>query len=735
MRFPLLATCLLCALSIRSQDQSHKTITVKYIPDLAKEITLDGVLKESFWQEAESAENFWQYFPVDSVQAKQQSRIKMLFDDENLYIGISVQAAGRNYAIQSLQRDFRAGNSDNITLLFDTFNDGNNAFLFGTNPYGVRREGLVSGGGLDLSGFTISWDVKWRGESQIYENHYTSELIIPLTSFKFREGETRWRFNSYRFDTQSNESSTWARIPQNQNIYGLTFMGEMVFEKPLGRSRTPMALIPYVNTGWFSDREADQAESSVKFGGDVKVSIGNSMNLDITANPDFSQVEVDDQVTNLTRFEVSLPEKRQFFIDNNDLFAGFGDDRDANPFFSRRIGIAQDTAGNTIENSILGGVRLSGKLNQKLRLGFFSIQTEADVANEIASNNNSMLALQHLVFSRSNIGMFIINRQSFGNEDFITPENRYNRVAGIDYNLISADNVWSGKYYIHKSFNEGVNDNDWSAGASMRFNSRNWNGFTKWVYLGENFDSDLGFVRRTDIFKGVGNIERVFWPQSGFINNHSFSIIPVYTWRPSADMQNTDYTIRTRWEARFRNQQQMQIQWTNDYTYLFDSFDPTGTDGALELPADSEYYYNSLDMQYSSDQRRIFAYRVQTTYGDFFNGERFSVEGSTTLRIQPKAFISMQLNYDRISLPDPYPSADIWLVAPKIELTFSKSLFLSTLVQYSNQRDNFGVNARLQWRFAPLSDLFLVYTDNYYVSRFSPRFRTINLKLTYWLNI
>ena len=199
----------------------------------------------------------------------------MLYDDVNLYIGIKVNAAGRNYSIQSLKRDFRAGNSDNITLLFDTFSDGNNAFLFGTNPYGVRREGLVSGGGNDQRGFTTSWDVKWKGESKMYDTYYTSELIIPLTSFKFREGETKWKFNSYRFDTQSNETSSWVQVPQNQRPWSLAFMGDMIFERPLGRSRTPLALIPYINAISQKDFETDENLNNVKVGGDAKISIGN----------------------------------------------------------------------------------------------------------------------------------------------------------------------------------------------------------------------------------------------------------------------------------------------------------------------------------------------------------------------------------------------------------------------------------------------------------------------------
>lgn len=722
----------LCFLFGSAQENLQKSFTVKYITE---PVTLDGALDDYVWELAEAAEDFWEYFPVDSVQARQQTEIKMLYDDANLYIGITVHTAGRNYAIESLRRDFRAGNSDNITLLFDTFNDANNAFLFGINPYGVLREGLVSGGGLDLRGFTISWDVKWRGESKIYDNYYTSELIIPLTSFKFREGETKWRFNSYRFDTQSNEQSTWARIPQNQNIYGLTFMGEMRFEKPLGKSRTPMAIIPYIAAGTFNDREGERQENSFDFGGDAKVSIGNSMNLDVTINPDFSQVEVDDQITNLSRFEVSLPEKRQFFIDNNDLFADFGGSRDANPFFSRRIGIAQDTSGNTIENPILGGARLSGKLNPKLRLGFFSIQTEKDEVNEIPSNNNTMLALQHVVFARSNIGFFFINRVAFGTDDFISRDERFNRVLGLDYNLISEDNLWNGRFYLHRSYQPDAKGKDLSGGANIRYNSRYYGGFTDWVYIGENFRSDLGFIPRNDIIKGTSGLSRTFWPMNSFLNSHTFQVLGQTIWSPGLDMQLTDYRLQGSWEARFQDQSGAEAQVRSEYTYLFDDFDPTGSDGGIPLPADSDYRYNSLRMQYFSDRRKIFSYRVEGTVGQFFNGNRFSVEAGANLRIQPKAFIGMNLNYDRITLPEPYPSADIWLVVPRIEITFTKSIFWSTLIQYSNQRDNFGINTRLQWRFAPLSDLFLVYTDNYFIDTFSPKSRSINLKLTYWLNI
>lgn len=722
--------CFFC-LSLLSQH-NDKSFVVKHID---AKIILDGSLDEAIWETAESAQNFQQYFPTDSVQANQQSEIKMLYDDNTLYVGITVYAAGNDYVVPTLQRDFRAGGSDNITLMFDTFNDGTNAFLFGTNPLGVRREALVSNGGTTLSGFTTSWDVKWKGETKIYDKFYVSEWAIPLTSFKFKQGETKWRFNSYRFDVQSNESSTWMKIPQNQFIFSLAFMGDMIFEKGLGKSRTPLALIPYVNGISFKDFENNTSENNVSVGGDAKIAIGNGMNLDITINPDFSNVEVDNLIINTTRFAIALPERRQFFIDNVDLFGTFGSQRDSNPFFSRRIGIAEDIDGNTIENSILAGVRLSGKLNEDWRLGFLNIQTAEDVENEIASNNNTVFALQKKVFSRSNLSFLFINRQTFKDFDFQDEADKFNRVVGVDYNLASKDNTWVGKFFYHKSFAPEIGDDDDAAGASLEYLTKNVNFGIRSNYVGNDFRSDLGFIRRQDIIALRPYAEYNFWPENSKLIRHGFRFGPNAIFRPTLDFQNTDYTIFYSWDAQFKGQEELGVRVFDRFTFLTDPFDPTSTDGAEELPADIGYHYLSGEIGFRSDRRKQFSYATEIGWGEFFNGHRTTFEGSATLRLQPKVLLSLNLNYNSINLPDPFPSADIWLVSPRIEFTLNKSVFWTTLVQYGNQSDNLGINSRLQWRFAPLSDLFIVYNDNYFVNNFMPRNRSINLKLTYWLNI
>jgi len=733
---PLLYLAIL--FSVFNLIAQQKQFMVKYINTPIK---IDGVLDEAPWALAEPAKDFWQHFPSDKKQAKQQTEIRMLFDDKNLYVGMKVNAKGKDYIIPSLRRDFRARGNDNISLLFDTFNDGNNAFFFGTNPQGVLREALISGGGISTGGFDTSWDTKWIGKTKIYDGYYIAEWAIPLSAFKYKEGETKWRFNSYHFDTQDNERNTWINIPQDQPIFGLAYMGDMIFEKPLGKSKSPISIIPFVNTGTSRDFENNTKDTPFKIGGDAKFTIGNSMNLDLTFNPDFSQVEVDQQVTNLTRFSIALPERRQFFVENSDLFSNFGNNRDARPFFSRRIGIAKDTDDETIENDIIAGVRFSGKLTNNLRVGILNMQTSEDVSNEIAASNNAVIALQQRVFGRSNLSFLFVNKQATKKYDFINDtdeeedNNSYNRIIGLDYNLASKDNTWNGKYYLHKSFSPDVNDKDISTGVSTQYNSRRYRIRLNGLFVGENFRSDLGFIRRTDIVKISPQFERLFWPKKGIFNQHSFSITPILIWKPELDFKNSDYIIISRWKSDLKNQTQLQFEMFNRYTFLFDEFDPTDTDGAIPLPADSEYKYTSFEMEYQSDLRKKFSYTLEPSYGEFYNGTKFSFEGQFRLRLQPYFFASAQVNYDNIKLPDPYPDASIWLVGPRFDITFTKKIFWSTFVQYSNQNDNFGVNTRLQWRIKPLSDLFIVYNDNYFVNVFAPRNRSLSLKFTYWLSI
>ena len=717
--------------STQSYSQNTRMYTVQKVE---QEPQIDGFLEEAVWEQSPWGNNFVQYFPSDSLEAKYQTSFKVFCTETTLYIGFKANYQNDQVVVSSLKRDFGALTNDNVSLLFDTFNDGTNAFFFGVTPYGVQREGLVSEGGAS---FNNTWDVKWRAEAQRFKEYYTVEIAIPLTSLKFVEGATSWRFRAYRWNVQSNEQSTWVQVPQNQLLSSLAYMGRLKFETPLGKSRTPFAIIPYANGIVQKDFTVDNTLQSVKSGVDAKVALSDGLNLDITLNPDFSNVEVDDIFTNLTRFELRLPEKRQFFIDNNDLFENLGNTfSGARPFFSRRIGLAQNKEGALIQNEIIGGLRLSGKITEDWRLGALYIQTAADADNEIAAFNNLMTTVQRKVGKRSNVNFFLVNRQATARERYRSTDQEYNRVIGADYNLASADNVFRGRLHVHKSLQPGDHKGNFSTQAVFFYNPREWLVITDISLVDKDFRADLGFVPRTDVIRLGQAVQRIFYPQKSIFNTHRLMLLLLNDHKPSESFRKTDHTYSLRYEAQFRNLANASIYLSKIYTYLNFSFDPSQKEESIPLPMNTFYNYNQIQLNYESNNKKLLTYGIDITLGQFFNGSIHSFSTDINYRMQPYANIGFNFRYDSINLPAPYSSNKLLLLSSKLELTFTKKLFWNTLIQYSSQRENVGINSRLQWRFAPLSDLYFVYNDNYIsTNQLIPRFRSVNLKLTYWINL
>ena len=697
-------------------------------------VILDGVLDEAAWAEVTPASDFWQHFPTDSIISQFRTEVYLAYDETNLYVAAKCYAPGNSYIIPSLRRDYRAGGNDNITFLFDPFNDGANAFVFGMNPFGVRREALITEGGQSGDNWMSEWDNKWDGATSISDDHWTVEMAIPFKTLRFNAGSDQWRFNCYRFDTQSNEIMTWIRIPRNQSVMNLAFMGNMKWEEPLVKAGPNISVIPYAAAAFTRDREVDPSVNDWKFnfGGDAKVAVTPGLNLDLTVNPDFSQVEVDQQVTNLSRFELFFPERRQFFIENSDLFGGFGRP-DVNPFFSRRIGIVEDTATETnIANPIIAGARLNGKVNDDLRIGLLNMTTQEDRSNGLPTFNYSVAAVQHKVFKRSNIGAIFVNKQAFNPEPNDLYD-RYNRMFGIDYNLLSPDNRWTGKFFFHKAFMEGDVDDTWSHGAQLEYRVRKWKAGWSHAYVGENYDPQVGFVPRQDYFRIDPEFGWFFYPASGKLNTVEVGFDASVVFRPGFGRSDHLYSLEA--SGQFKNTGRFFVGVQNRYTYLIEEFEPTQQDDAIPLPDSTDYNDFSFTYSYRSDSRKRLSYVIRGNVGEFFDGFRFSVGGNFSYRFQPYGSIGINYNIDHISLQKPYPTETLVLFGPRMDLTFTKKLFFTAVVQWNEQIRNMNINARLQWRYLPVSDFFIVYTDNYATNGAGLKNRSIVAKVTYWLNI
>ena len=714
-----------------------------------EKVSIDGYLDEEIWQSADVANHFRQYFPSDTSRSIIDTEIRMAYDRNFIYIAAKMfnRAPGLGkYVTPSLRRDFRGEANDGISFVFDTFKDRTNAFIFGVNPFGVQREGLISNGGSgNGQSFSLSWDNKWYAEAKQFDGYWTAEIAIPFKTLRFKEGLSSWYINFYRIDSQTGERSSWSPIPRNFDISSLAFNRELIWDTPLEKPGANVSVIPYTAMSQSKDFEQGLPQAgTLDFGGDAKVGLGPALNLDITVNPDFSQVDVDQQVTNLDRFEIFFPERRQFFLENADLFSDFGVDR-MRPFFSRRIGIAEDTVKEeNVQNKIHYGVRLSGKINNNLRVGLLNMHAAKDENLGLLATNYTVATFQQKVFSRSNIGMIFINKQAFqdtlGGEFTLSP-GHYNRIIGLDYNLASPDNKWAGKFFYHRSMNELQLDSTFAMGVDMAYNTLKWEISSTIQNIGANYNPETGYARRVNYHRLAPTAWYNFYPNSKIIQSHG----------PGLDFDLyrnqfygvTDYDYNFMYRMKFTNTGFFNIRLRREFVFLFDPFDPTNTE-SLELPSGSSYANNVVIARYFSDQRKKFSYSLSTRSGGYFNGNRVNLEGSVGYRLQPYGMVSMDFAFNRIRLPEPYASADLVLFGPKFDLTFTKNVFWTTFFQYNSQISNLNINSRLQWRFKPVSDLFIVYTDNYFASSFEhgelisvgqPKYRSLVLKLTYWLNL
>lgn len=752
MKFSVLFFLIFCFLATKTTAQDRfDNNDKKYITNIRKatgKIEIDGKIEEEAWKKTDKVFDFWQTFPYDTAKANVKTEVRLCFDDNFLYVS-AVCFQPKKYVVVSLKRDFVGGTTDVFGLHLDTFKDKLNAFNFAISPYGVQREGLISGGN-ELSN---DWDNKWYSQVQNYDDRWTVEMAIPFKTLRYKsqEGTNEWLVNFLRFDQSQAypERSTWAPIPRFQPGSAIAYSGTLIWETPPPKPGANVSVIPYLLGS--SDKDfynKKPVKSSINAGFDAKIAVTPSLNLDLTLNPDFAQVEVDRQVTNLSRFELSFPERRQFFIENADLFSNFGYDN-INPFFSRRVGLK-----NGIKIPILGGMRLSGRLDKNWRLGMLSMQTAA-VTDSLAQLNEpkvnySMLAIQRRVFSRSNIAFVMTNRQNFIDnlKQQAEVQSDYNRMIGLDYNLASKDGRLSGKIFYHRSLAQKTLEGQFAYAAFLQYNSQTWNASGGIEVVGQNFEAQgnaMGYVQRSNYYRTEPNIFYSFYPKSKLINTWNIGTDGDYFWRIT-DNKALDYDISpVFFGIRFQNSANLRFTpFRQDYTFLFDDFDPTNT-GGKKLKAGTEYRYNSARISFVSNNRPKFYYALSSRFGEYFNGNITQLQATLNYRYQPYGVFSVDVNYNKISLPSPYTTATLLLISPRIDLSFSKNVFFSTIVQYNNQRNNMNLNARFQWRFKPVSDLFIVYTENAFASDttvdyvnyrgFQTKNRALVLKLTYWLNV
>lgn len=694
-----------------------------FIKKTSAQIEIDGVIDPA-WSTAQTATNFNMVLPMDTSKAFVRTEVKMSYDSSGIYIiTINYIDPGQKFMVESLKRDFNFGKNDNFLLFMDPFNDQTNGFTFGSNAAGAQWDGLLyDGGKADLN-----WDNKWNSASKYYDDKWIWEAFIPFKTIRYKNGINTWGIQFSRLDISKAEKSSWAPVPRQFPTASLAYTGILVWDQPPPHAGKNISLIPYVLTGGSKNF---QANTPTKFrntvGLDAKVAVTSSLNLDLSIHPDFSQVEVDRQVTNLDRFELFFPERRQFFIENGDQFNNFGYGT-LRPFFSRRIGL---------NAPIQYGARLSGKLNKNWRMGFMNMQTDRNVATLTPVQNYTAFAIQRKVFARSNIGLLFVNRDQVLNKDEKAPaylSNPFNRNIGLEYNLASSNNLWTGKYMVLKSFSKNTSGDDFIHAGNIQYSSKKWLISYQQESVGRQFMADVGFVPRKDYFKINPAISRIFFSRNPKITSHTIKLMNFDYF--TRKLKLTDATTYLAYTLTMRTQATYTIWTANDYIKLLQPFDPTNYTKDT-LARGTKHRWNSVGFELASKPQQLFTYLISGRFGGYyFNGNRTFVSADLGYRLQPYFSMTMSTSFNNISMPAPWNNNTFWLVGPRIDVTFTNKLFFTTFVQYNNQQNNINVNTRFQWRYKPASDLFLVYTDNYFPAPFNVKNRALVLKFNYWWNL
>lgn len=718
-----LATLLFISVLQFSYAQKKNESFRLHIKKTNQKIIIDGIGDDAAWQATEVAKDFHMVLPMDSDPANEKTEIRMAYDDKNLYlIATFYHSRLGEYYVESLRRDFTFAKNDNFLLFIDPFNNQSTGFSFGSNAYGAQWDGtMYNGANIDLN-----WDSKWISKTTRDDEKWVFEMAVPFKSIRYEEGVTEWGINFSRLDLKSSEKSSWTPVPRQFPTSSMAYNGTLVWDEAPPKPGINFSIIPYVLGNVSKNIENNEnTKYDAKIGGDVKFSLTSSLNLDATINPDFSQVEVDRQITNLDRFELFFPEKRQFFLENGDLFANFGYEN-IRPFFSRRIGLGVP---------IQAGARISGNLNNNWRMGVMDMQTSSVDESGLPSQNFGVLSLQRKVFSRSSISMILVNKQSLKYADTsdslrtLYPE--YNRNFGLEYNLASSNNQWNGKAFFLKSFASEAGSGITQA-AHLQYTSRKWKWRIQEEWVDKDYTAEVGYVPRNGYIKTSSNIGHIFFPKGGVILSHGPTLNSSFYF--NENFERTDNLNYILYNLSFRNRSNLDFFVSDDYVELLSPFDPTRL-GKTELAVGTKHHWNAFGWMFASKPQSLFTYTFDGRLGGYYEGgNRTSLNTEIGYRFQPYVSLSASFNYNKIKLPAPWNTNEFWLIGSEIDITFTNKLFFATLFQYNEQSENFNLNSRLQWRYAPASDLFLVYTNNQFIGPFESRDWAVTLKFNYWFN-
>lgn len=682
---------------------SAQKSTLKFIDT---KINIDGKFDESVWSQLPEYTNFFNYAPTDIGLAKNQTSVKLFHNKEYLYVSATYFDVSEKTQVSTLKRDTSIFLSDAFIMILDSQNQAQSGYFFAVNSLGNQTDGVVgrNGENYDLS---FSWNAIWQSKAILNGTKKQYEIAIPLKALNYDNDNGFFGIQFYVRDIKNNSWTILKNVKRNYANFDLRFTEKFLVENLPEKSISRFTVTPSVTTNFQKNLANKSEQTSFKPSLDVQYNVTSSLKLDATINPDFSQIDVDQQVTNLTRFAVNFPEQRNFFLENADLFSNLGVS-EVNPFYSRRIGSNSD---------IQFGLKLSGNISSKTRVGVINVQTEED--GHVASQNYGTLVAEHQLSKNFTTTGYFVNRQEtsgfiFGND--------YNRVAGLNVNYKSNNNKWMGLLVYSKSFNDGLSGENTFINGSIYFNKRGFNFNTSIRKLDKNYITDVGFTPRLYNYDAINNVTvregymqtssgieyEKFYENSKTLNSVRFLSYDLTNYfDESGSVTQSQHSLNS--AVFFKDLSSVYFVINYDYVDLKYGFDPLRYGKAL---TPGEYNFGTLKVGYNSANNQKLRYRVNVQKGSYYGGDRTTAGAYLNYQMLP--FANFELSYDvnKIDL-NLLGEESFHLTRFTGEVFFSNRLNWTTYVQFNTQRDNFNVNTRLQWEYKPLSYMYLVITDNF----------------------
>lgn len=701
------------------RDEATGKSTIRAIR-LAEPFKLDGQLDESIYQRYPGFDGMVQAAPRYREPSTDKTEIWVSFDDDNIYVSAKVwdQAPPERWIANELRRDTnQMRNNDHFGVGFDTFYDRRSGYMFYANPIGGFADYSV----VDEGSPNTDWNPVWLARTGRFDGGWTIEMAFPFKSLRYTSGPDQvWGIQFRRSIRHKNEWTCWTPVPRNMagpqalnrvSVYG-TVVGLDL--PPAGRN---LEIKPYALGRKLTDRlqrPPVSGDNDGELGGDLKYGITANLTADLTVNTDFAQVEIDEQQVNLTRFNLFLPEKRDFFLEGRGLFdfarggssgGSFGSGSGDQPyvFYSRRIGLNR---GRVVPIDV--GGRLTGKIGA-FGVGVMNIQAGDEAVSLTPATNFTVLRAKRDILRRSTIGAIFTNR----NQSAVTTGGS-NQAFGMDAALGFYQNVSLTTYYTQTRTTGLTGDNE-SYQGKFDWAPDRYGVSASLLKVGQDFNPELGFLRRTNFTRSFASGRFSPRPRNmRAVRKFSYEASIEYFENGAGQVESRQQTGQ--FSAEFDNSDQLSMEANANYDLLVTPFSPSS---GVVIPMGG-YHYADARLSYSLGQQRRFSGNASFQFGDYYNGTIRTVSFSQgRVSILKQLSVEPRVSISRVELPT--ATFTTKLLSARTDYGFSPRMFASALLQYSSTDRTFSSNVRFRWEYKPGSEFFLVWTDERNTNPLDPR--------------